>query len=528
MLALGLVAEAMRVLPCPEAAAPVLMRLFCRVMLRLLRVEVTVTAKPCPPAGARLVVANHVSWIDILALGSLEPLCFLAKREVASWPAIAAFARRQGTIFHDRASRRTIPATNAALAACLAEGRSVLLFPEGTTHDGMRRGRFLTSHLACLRDRFRADPALIRCPVQTVALAYSDPAAAWIGDDSLVPHLWRLLKRPRMRCSLVFGTPMMVEWDYDRKVLGRRLALDVEASLAVRAAPVVPRSRRPGDGGGCGRVASDRATLTPPKPSLRAQCGNPFRCCRDGLPRRCARRTDGPGAAAISPRPIPAALLSAGGSRIAAAPSRSRSDRRSMSPKTILARLRVDPYILAIVSMVVLATILPAKGEAAHVMGLVTTLAIALLFFLYGARLSREAVIAGLTHWRLQLLVFLSTFLLFPVLGLGMSFLAKPWLGAEMALGLLFLSTLPSTVQSSIAFTSIARGNVAAALCSASVSNLVGVGRHAAAGGAAVQHARRFFGRGRHRHRAATVPALRARAVGAAVHRRLDRPGTRR
>lgn len=139
------------------------------------------------------------------------------------------------------------------------------------------------------------------------------------------------------------------------------------------------------------------------------------------------------------------------------------------------ARLRPDPYILAIVGMVVLASVLPARGAAAHVMGIVTTLAIALLFFLYGARLSREAVVAGLTHWRLQGLVFLSTFVLFPILGLGMSAAARPWLGDDMARGLIFLAVLPSTVQSSIAFTSIARGNVAAALCSASVSNLVGV-----------------------------------------------------
>ncbi len=138
-------------------------------------------------------------------------------------------------------------------------------------------------------------------------------------------------------------------------------------------------------------------------------------------------------------------------------------------------RLRVDPYIAAIVGMVVLATVLPARGAAAPVMTAVTTAAIALLFFLYGARLSREAVVAGLTHWRLQLAVFLSTYLLFPALGLGMSVLLRPVLGSGLATGLVFLSTLPSTVQSSIAFTSIARGNVAAALCSASVSNLAGV-----------------------------------------------------
>lgn len=146
-----------------------------------------------------------------------------------------------------------------------------------------------------------------------------------------------------------------------------------------------------------------------------------------------------------------------------------------MSPKVLLARLRLDPYIAAIVGMVVLASLLPATGDAAHWVGRVTTAAIALLFFLYGARLSREAVVAGLTNWRLQLTVFASTYGVFPVLGLLFSAVLKPWLGPEIAAGLLYLSLLPSTVQSSIAFTSIARGNVAAAICSASFSNLIGV-----------------------------------------------------
>ncbi|MFT8245567.1 bile acid:sodium symporter family protein [Roseomonas sp. BN140053] len=146
-----------------------------------------------------------------------------------------------------------------------------------------------------------------------------------------------------------------------------------------------------------------------------------------------------------------------------------------MAKPSLLSRLRVDPYIVLLVTMVVLASILPARGEGAVVMGYVTDFAIALLFFLYGARLSREAVVAGMTNWRLQIIVFLFTYAVFPLLGLGLSALARPWLGPAMAAGLVFLAVLPSTVQSSIAFTSIARGNVAAALCCASVSNLVGI-----------------------------------------------------
>lgn len=143
--------------------------------------------------------------------------------------------------------------------------------------------------------------------------------------------------------------------------------------------------------------------------------------------------------------------------------------------RSILARLRIDPYILLIIGMVVLASILPARGEAAEVVDYATNFAIALLFFLYGARLSREAVMAGVTNWKLQLVVFLSTYLLFPILAIGLSYAMRPALGEMLALGIVFVGVLPSTVQSSIAFTSIARGNVPAALCAASVSNLVGI-----------------------------------------------------
>ncbi len=141
----------------------------------------------------------------------------------------------------------------------------------------------------------------------------------------------------------------------------------------------------------------------------------------------------------------------------------------------VLRRLTPDPYIALILGMVVLASVLPARGGAAVAVGWLTQGAIALLFFLYGARLSSAAVVQGVLHWRLQALVLASTFVLFPLLGVGLSALLRPVLGSALASGVLFLCLLPSTVQSSIAFTSIGRGNVPAALCSASVSNLLGI-----------------------------------------------------
>jgi sodium/bile acid cotransporter 7 len=141
--------------------------------------------------------------------------------------------------------------------------------------------------------------------------------------------------------------------------------------------------------------------------------------------------------------------------------------------KDLLAKLKIDSYILLLFGMVVLASILPVRGEAAAIVGWVVKIAIALLFFLHGAKLSREAVVAGLTHWRLHLTILAFTFVLFPVLGLAIS--KSGVLSPTLSIGMLFLCCLPSTVQSSIAFTSIGRGNVAAAVCAASASNLLGI-----------------------------------------------------
>ena len=135
----------------------------------------------------------------------------------------------------------------------------------------------------------------------------------------------------------------------------------------------------------------------------------------------------------------------------------------------------VDVYILLLFGMVALAAVLPARGAAVVPVELSADLAVALLFFLYGARLSADQVFQGVKHWKLHTLVLGFTYVLFPILG-GLTALAgRPFLGPELAAGMLFLTLLPSTVQSSVAFTSIAHGNVAASIVAASVSNLLGV-----------------------------------------------------
>ncbi|CAN5150759.1 bile acid:sodium symporter [soil metagenome] len=137
---------------------------------------------------------------------------------------------------------------------------------------------------------------------------------------------------------------------------------------------------------------------------------------------------------------------------------------------------RPDPYIVGILAAVAIAAFLPVHGSWVPPFSLFTKVVIGLLFFLYGARLPREAVIAGLMHWRLHILVLTGTFLVFPLVGAAAGrLLAGVFASPLMLAGVLYLSCLPSTIQSSVAFVASARGNVATAVCTASASNLFGV-----------------------------------------------------
>ncbi len=140
-----------------------------------------------------------------------------------------------------------------------------------------------------------------------------------------------------------------------------------------------------------------------------------------------------------------------------------------------LQRLKIDTFLLVMIAVVVVASLFPCEGIVKTGFEYLTTAAIALLFFMHGAKLSREAIVAGMGHWKLHLVVFLSTFVLFPLLGLAMGFLSPAILNQPLYMGFLYLCALPATVQSAIAFTSVAGGNVAAAVCSASASSILGI-----------------------------------------------------
>ncbi len=134
-----------------------------------------------------------------------------------------------------------------------------------------------------------------------------------------------------------------------------------------------------------------------------------------------------------------------------------------------------DGFIVALVASVILASLLPCRGAARNFFNDLTIAAIALMFFLQGARLPTRSVLAGLAHWRLHVAILSATFVFFPLAGLLLRALAPHALPTPLWLGELFVCALPSTVQSSIAFTSIAGGNVAAAVVAATASNLLGI-----------------------------------------------------
>lgn len=141
----------------------------------------------------------------------------------------------------------------------------------------------------------------------------------------------------------------------------------------------------------------------------------------------------------------------------------------------IFRTLRIDPFIIGLLIAAALGLAVPARGMAATAVDILKAFAIGLLFFLQGVRLQRDAIIAGMTNWRLQTLTLLSTFLVFPLLGVVLHASVPGMLDESLWFGVLFLCALPSTVQSSIAFTSIAHGNVPAAICAATLSNLLGI-----------------------------------------------------
>ena len=173
------------------------------------------------PARGALLAANHVSWLDIVALGALAPVTFVAKSELGPNAAMRALLALQGIVFVVRARRTSIPDANAGIANALARGESVVLFAEATTGDGNRVLPFRSSHF----EAARATEAL----VQPVFITYSRragllvtradrPTIAWYGSMTFAPHFWAVLREGRLTCRVTFADGVDGE---SRKALAR-------------------------------------------------------------------------------------------------------------------------------------------------------------------------------------------------------------------------------------------------------------------------------------------------------------------
>ena len=182
--------------------------------------------------GPQLVVANHVSWVDILVLGSRGPQSFLAKREVGGWPIFGMLARLQGTVFVDRQRKRCIPVVNAQIADAMQAGNAVVLFAEATTSDGTRVKQFHSSHFAAARGLLATAAEVDAVIIQPAGIAYvrrdglplgryGRADLAWYGDMAFMPHVWKLLSGGPVDCHVVFAPVLRYRRGDDRKQIAR-------------------------------------------------------------------------------------------------------------------------------------------------------------------------------------------------------------------------------------------------------------------------------------------------------------------
>lgn len=202
-------------LPAKRAA---IARRWHAAMARILGMRATISGTP--PRGAFLLVANHLGYVDVLLLGSVLECVFVARADVRGWPLLGGLAASTGTIFIDRASRRDTLRVGNAIERALANGRAVVVFPEGTSTDGAEVLPFKSSLLdVAARDRL---------PVHYARIGYSIPEAAWGGDEPFGTHALRLLQKPRIEATLRFGAEPVVS--ADRKELARELRERVAAA----------------------------------------------------------------------------------------------------------------------------------------------------------------------------------------------------------------------------------------------------------------------------------------------------------
>jgi lyso-ornithine lipid O-acyltransferase len=201
---------------------------YYRVLRSLLRIRVRVAGAPVRDRAV-LFVSNHVSWVDIIVIGSLAPIAYVAKSEVGNWPLVGATARMQRTVFVDRARRQQTGDAIAEIVARLASGTSVVLFAEGTSSDGNRVLPFRSALVGAVKEA-GARGILI----QPMSICYTGlngipmgrqhrPTVAWYGDLDFMPHIKALIERGAIDAVVSYGDPVGADGTADRKAMAKSL-----------------------------------------------------------------------------------------------------------------------------------------------------------------------------------------------------------------------------------------------------------------------------------------------------------------
>jgi 1-acyl-sn-glycerol-3-phosphate acyltransferase len=221
---------------------------YYRVLRALLRIQVRVVGNPVRDRAV-LFVSNHVSWVDIVVIGSVTPVAFVAKREVASWPLVGITAKMQRTVFVDRGRRHQTGDAVGEIVKRVASGTSVVLFAEGTSSDGNRVLPFRSALLGAIEDQSGGGSILM----QPMAITYirqhglpmgrqHRPLVAWYGDLDFMPHIKAFIERGAVDALVTYGDPVPADRDIDRKAMSKRLEETVRdllvTALRGRSIPV--------------------------------------------------------------------------------------------------------------------------------------------------------------------------------------------------------------------------------------------------------------------------------------------------
>jgi 1-acyl-sn-glycerol-3-phosphate acyltransferase len=204
---------------------------YYRVLCRLLRIRIRVVGEPARDRAV-LFVSNHVSWADILVIGSIAPVAFVAKSEVADWPLVGVTARLQRTVFVNRARRHQTSEAVAEIVKRLVDGTSVVLFAEGTSSDGNRVLPFRSALLGAMEEAgSHAEPGIL---MQPMSICYTGQhgvpmgrqhrtLVAWYGDLDFMPHIKTFIARGAVDAVVSYGGPISADGVTDRKVMTKRL-----------------------------------------------------------------------------------------------------------------------------------------------------------------------------------------------------------------------------------------------------------------------------------------------------------------